>query len=455
VIIAPNSPREDPFADDVALPRRGSPCPGRVVDSGWLRTALARREAEAARSADTHLLRVPLPGLRGIDLYVKDESAHSTGSLKHRLARSLFLYGLCNGWIGPHITIVEASSGSTAVSEAYFAQMLGLAFVAVVPASTSAEKIAEIARYGGQSHMVAQSPEVYAEAAQIAATGNGHYIDQFTYAERATDWRGNNNIAQSIFDQLALERYLVPTWIVVGAGRAAHRRRSGAICATAVTPRACVWPIQRLRCSTDISPIRRRRRRTRSSSSRGSVAGGLNRLFFPVDHRVGRSGGCRQPRGRLRLVGEPGALLRRIDRDESLGRRGFDRQDGGARRDRIGIGLIMLVRHGTSLGGLGIFALVPAGPLRRPRRLCADGLRRRAPVRGHFTPPGLEPRRFGARHDCGQRSDRGPPSFGSVCRCHRLRPPANRSSTSGRRIPIRSGGALIRPARIAAPNPRA
>ncbi|MBA8915229.1 PLP-dependent cysteine synthase family protein [Methylorubrum thiocyanatum] len=175
-------------------------------------------EAEAARSADTHVLRVPLPGLRGIDLYVKDESAHSTGSLKHRLARSLFLYGLCNGWIAPHITIVEASSGSTAVSKAYFAQMLGLPFVAVVPASTTAEKIAEIARYGGHSHMVAQSSEVYAETAQTAATSNGQYMDQFTYAERATDWRGNNNIAQSIFDQLSLERYLVPTWIVVGAG---------------------------------------------------------------------------------------------------------------------------------------------------------------------------------------------------------------------------------------------
>ena len=35
----------------------------------------------------------------GIDLYLKDESVHPTGSLKHRLARSLFLYGLCNGWI--------------------------------------------------------------------------------------------------------------------------------------------------------------------------------------------------------------------------------------------------------------------------------------------------------------------------------------------------------------------
>ena len=43
-------------------------------------------------------------------------------------------------------------------------------------------------------------------------------MDQFTYAERATDWRGNNNIAESIFEQLALERHPVPEWIVVGAG---------------------------------------------------------------------------------------------------------------------------------------------------------------------------------------------------------------------------------------------
>ncbi|MFT5976906.1 MAG: cysteine synthase A, partial [Gammaproteobacteria bacterium] len=27
----------------------------------------------------------------------------------------------------------------------------------------------------------------------------GYFMDQFTYAERPTDWRGNNNIAESIF----------------------------------------------------------------------------------------------------------------------------------------------------------------------------------------------------------------------------------------------------------------
>ena len=93
----------------------------------WASEAIRRIEADANRSADTHLLRFPLPPEWGIDLYLKDESTHPTGSLKHRLARSLFLYGLCNGWIREGTTVVEASSGSTAVSEAYFARLLGAA----------------------------------------------------------------------------------------------------------------------------------------------------------------------------------------------------------------------------------------------------------------------------------------------------------------------------------------
>ncbi|GAA3747758.1 PLP-dependent cysteine synthase family protein [Spinactinospora alkalitolerans] len=174
--------------------------------------------ADANRSADTHLHVFPLPGEWGIDLYLKDESVHPTGSLKHRLARSLFLYGLANGWITEGTTIVEASSGSTAVSEAYFARLIGLDFITVVPRRTSPEKIALIERYGGRCHFVDIPAEMYTEAERLAAETRGHYMDQFTYAERATDWRGNNNIAESIFEQLSMERHPVPEWIVVGAG---------------------------------------------------------------------------------------------------------------------------------------------------------------------------------------------------------------------------------------------
>ncbi len=184
----------------------------------WVERAIAAVEADAVRSADTHLLVYPLPPEWGVDLYLKDESTHPTGSLKHRLARSLFLYGLCSGQITEGSTVVEASSGSTAVSEAYFARMLGLPFVAVMPRSTSPEKVALIEFHGGVCSFVANPPDIYEAARRLAAECGGHYLDQFTYAERATDWRGNNNIAESIFEQLAAERYPVPEWVVVGAG---------------------------------------------------------------------------------------------------------------------------------------------------------------------------------------------------------------------------------------------
>ena len=188
--------------------------------SSWLHEAIARIEADYQRSADTHLIPLPLPHFaqQGIDLYLKDESTHPTGSLKHRLARSLFLYALCNGWVREGSTIVEASSGSTAVSEAYFARLLGLPFVAVMPRSTSAEKIALIEFYGGRCHFVDNAAQVYDAAREVATQTGGHYMDQFTYAERATDWRGNNNIAESMFTQMQRERHSVPRWIVVGAG---------------------------------------------------------------------------------------------------------------------------------------------------------------------------------------------------------------------------------------------
>lgn len=183
----------------------------------WLRLAIGRLNAETARTADTHLLKLQIPKFAGVDLYLKDESTHPTGSLKHRLARSLFLYGLCNGDIRKDTVIVEASSGSTAISEAYFAQLLSLRFVAVVPKHVSSAKVREIEAYGGEIAYVA-GPDIYGEAERIARQLDGHYMDQFTFAERVTDWRGNNNIAESIFAQMAHEPHSDPAWIVVGAG---------------------------------------------------------------------------------------------------------------------------------------------------------------------------------------------------------------------------------------------
>ncbi|GKX56984.1 cysteine synthase [Leminorella grimontii] len=184
----------------------------------WVKQAISEIEADFQRSADTHLIRLCLPQFPGINIYLKDESTHPTGSLKHRLARSLFLYGLSNGWIKRGTTIIEASSGSTAVSEAYFARLLGLPFIAVMPASTARKKIELIEFYGGRCHFVKHPSEIYPASEELARSLNGHYMDQFTYAERATDWRGNNNIADSIFRQMQKEPHATPDYIVMSAG---------------------------------------------------------------------------------------------------------------------------------------------------------------------------------------------------------------------------------------------
>lgn len=187
-------------------------------DRQWTQHAINILEADGRRSADTHMVKPDFPGLSGIDFYFKDESTHPTGSLKHRLARSLFLYGICNGHIRKGTMLVEASSGSTAVSEAYFARLLGLPFIAVMPKSTSQQKIQAIECFGGRCHFVDHASEIYEVAQSLADEANGYYLDQFTHAERATDWRGNNNIAESIFRQMSGEPHPVPEWVVMSAG---------------------------------------------------------------------------------------------------------------------------------------------------------------------------------------------------------------------------------------------
>ena len=104
------------------------------------------------------------------------------------------------------------------MSEAYFARLLGLPFIAVMPSCTAKRKIEQIEFYGGRCHFVESACEIYAASEMLARELNGHYMDQFTFAERATDWRGNNNIADSIFRQMTHEPHPVPSYIVMSAG---------------------------------------------------------------------------------------------------------------------------------------------------------------------------------------------------------------------------------------------
>eukprot|EP00466_Bigelowiella_natans_P012451 jgi/Bigna1/68375/fgenesh1_pg.6_\ len=125
-------------------------------------------------------------GENGIDLYIKNEVAENesadaflylptknpcaalpSGSLKHRLARSLFMYALATGQLRENMTIVEASSGSTAISEAWFARRLGLSYISVVAKSTAKEKIEAIESLGGECVLVESTAKIYDKCEEI------------------------------------------------------------------------------------------------------------------------------------------------------------------------------------------------------------------------------------------------------------------------------------------------
>lgn len=183
----------------------------------WRAQAELQLLAERDAAAPTPLIELPLPALSGARLLFKDESAHPTGSLKHRLARALLLQGIRQAVIGPDTPLFDASSGNTAVSEAWFARLLGLRYFALIPATTSPGKQALIRAFGGECVMVKAGACCKQEAARLAREHGGYFLDQFRNAVLAVDWREHNVIAE-LLAQLRDSDLPQPDWFVTGAG---------------------------------------------------------------------------------------------------------------------------------------------------------------------------------------------------------------------------------------------
>ena len=247
----------------------------------WVDEAIRRVSADANRSADTHLipLRLPDPWPEwGIDVYLKDESTHPTGSLKHRLARSLFLYGLCNGWIREGTTIVEASSGSTAVSEAYFARMLGLPFVAVMPRSTSKEKCELIEFQGGRVPLRGRPRRAVRGGAAGRRLGAGRVRRRALHGpvhlrragHRLARQQQHRGVDLRADGAGAASRARAGSWSAPGP--AVRPRRSAATSATSGTPPGCAsWTRRTRRSSRAGATTTRPTSPARARASRGSA----------------------------------------------------------------------------------------------------------------------------------------------------------------------------------------
>ncbi|QTZ94670.1 PLP-dependent cysteine synthase family protein [Streptomyces auratus] len=203
--------------------------------NSWAADAIRRVRTGGTHLTPTPLRPLPLPAIRDVEIYLKDESAHPTGSMKYRLVRAMFCEAIASGAIRSDTPVIAATSGAVAVAGAHFAGLLGLVFTAVVPAKTSADVLARIEGEGGRWQVGEQPPAaVQEEARALAEQLGGHFLDHFSDAERAVAGCGAPTIADEIFDQMSGEPHPIPEWIVTGAGTGAtsaaigrHLRRHG------------------------------------------------------------------------------------------------------------------------------------------------------------------------------------------------------------------------------------
>lgn len=193
-------------------------CSGVRAGLDFVRDALAALALEAAQAKPTPLFQLRLPRMPGIVLLLKDESAHPSGSLKHRLARELLHDALRDGRLDRRRGLVDASSGSTAISEAWFAQRLGLPYCAVMPDGTAPRKIRAVHDLAGECVLVGPRVDARRHAAVLARKLDACFLDQFGHAGRMQPMPGVRDLAGEVLSEIAARGLPPAAWFVCGAG---------------------------------------------------------------------------------------------------------------------------------------------------------------------------------------------------------------------------------------------
>ncbi|HBR69623.1 MAG TPA: cystathionine beta-synthase [Rhodospirillaceae bacterium] len=122
-------------------------------------------------------------------VYAKLENANPSGSVKDRIVKFMLENAAKTGLLKGVDTIVEASSGNTAISIAMLAARFGLKAKLFIPSDTSAEKKQLIKSFGAEMYCVSSGTPYegctdYMQAARVYAKGDrkSYLLDQYNNA---------------------------------------------------------------------------------------------------------------------------------------------------------------------------------------------------------------------------------------------------------------------------------
>lgn len=176
---------------------------------------------------DTPMVELPVSN-RNCQLYLKMEKTNPGQSMKDRMALSMIRGAEKRGILKPGGTIIESSSGNTAIGLAMIAAAEGYKFIAIVDHHASREKIEIIKAYGGEIICVGENKranqvavkEREDMAAKLAAeTPNAIFLNQ---ADNPDNPEGYGPLAEEILKGIDQVKTLIGS---IGTG--------GSLCGTA------------------------------------------------------------------------------------------------------------------------------------------------------------------------------------------------------------------------------
>jgi cysteine synthase len=174
----------------------------------------------------------------GATVWLKLEYQLPSGSTKDRLAAHVLSAATADGRVHAGSTVVEASSGSTSIAFAMACAVLGVRFVAVLPAGVSNERLLIIRRYGGEWVLVPGEggmPGAIAETERMAAQDPDVFLPrQFTNPENVV--AHEQRTGPELLDAVAAQGGTVDGFVaavgtggtLMGVGRAVRRARPDA-----------------------------------------------------------------------------------------------------------------------------------------------------------------------------------------------------------------------------------
>lgn len=128
----------------------------------WVAKAEQRLQYEM--SVQTPLLKLNATRSNGLMLFLKEESINPVGSWRQRVARVLFLQALKQRKLEEDKPVVSNSPPFMAIAEAWYAQLLGLPYIAIIPEDCPMKVSMQIEFCGGICHRT--SDEGLQEAAR-------------------------------------------------------------------------------------------------------------------------------------------------------------------------------------------------------------------------------------------------------------------------------------------------